>query len=252
MSLKHLKIEADVTPTNVDTLPTNDFTVPTNIYEMIISSAYMDIAASGAEGLRFVLKPADGSPQEVRDAYWVTSGTEKGGTPYYMNKDGKKQYLKGFSQANLLTTIACGKPLADLKEEDKILKLWNWASQSEENTKVRWLPELIGKPVMACILKVRDNKKKKEGNKWVDLPQDRTFNEVDKLLYPSGHAVTEKNAGEDATFKDRWAKMYPAGETIDRYTEIPGSEPDLPIEGEEEEGLTSEGITALFGAEAES
>ena len=248
MSLKDLKIEADIEETNLDTLPGRDFTVPTNLYDMLITGAYTLKSPAGAEGLHFTLKPADGSPQEVRESFYMTSGTAKGGKQYYINSNGKKQYLKGFAQATQLAKIACDKAVADLQEEEKVLKLWNSANQAEENTKVNWLPELVGKPIKVGILHVHDNRLKKEGNKWVKLPTERFYNEVDKLFYPSGHAVTEKLAGKDATFQERWAKLYPAGETVDRYEQVEGSEPDVPEN--ETDQLTEEGITSLFGTDS--
>jgi hypothetical protein len=247
MSLKHLKIDSDVEMGSADTLPTRgDFTVPTGLHEMMITQAWMELSAGEAEGLKFTLKPADGSPQEVKDAFWVTSGKKKGKKKYFINSKGNKQALPGYVDAAQLAAIACGKKLEDLDEEEKVLKLWNSANQAEENTKVRWLPELVNKPVLAGILRVRDNKNRKEGDKWVPTADERYFNEVDKLFFPSGHSVTEKNAGADATFKDRWLKRFPEGETIDRYKEgIAKDQPDLP----EEEQLTEEGITILFGTD---
>jgi len=233
MSLKHLKSEA-TEETKTDVLPGSGFTAETDLYPMIIDVAYMDISPkTGAEGMKLHLKMADGSPQEVRTAFWMVSGDEKGNQTFYITAKGKKRDLPGFIDATQVAKIACDKPLMDLVEEEKVIKLWNSASSSEENTKIRSLPELLNKPILVGVLKVRDNKRDwtvKVGKDYKRLPEERFYNEVDKVFYPNGLSITEAAAGEtEPAFKKRWQDRYPTGVDIDRYEQVAGSQPDLPI-----------------------
>ena len=233
MSLKHLKSQA-TEETKTDVLPGSGFTAETGLYPMIIDVAYMDISpTTGAEAMKLHLKMADGSPQEVRAAFWVASGNEKGNQTFYTTAKGQQRDLPGFIQATQVAKIACEKPLMDLIEEEKMIKLWNTASLSEENTKIRSLKDLRNKPILVGVLKVRDNKRDwnvKEGKDFKRLPEERFYNEVDKMFYPNGLSITEANAGVTTpTFNQRWQDRYPAGVDIDRYVQVAGSQPDLPV-----------------------
>ena len=229
MSLKHLKSEA-TEETKTDVLPGSGFTVETGLYEMIVDVAYMDKSPAGAEAMKIHLKMADGSPQEVREAFWVASRDSKNNQTFYLTKNGKKRDLPGFVQATQVANITCNKPLLDLVEEKKVIKLWNSANQAEENTEIRHLPEIVGKPILVGVLKIRDNKNEKVGNEYVPTAAERFFNEVDKVFHPNGLSITEKAAVETTpAFKDRWLKRYPPGFVADRYTQVAGSQPDLPI-----------------------
>ena len=228
MSLKHLKSQA-TEQTKTDVLPGSGFTVDTGLLPMIIDVAYMDKSASGAEAMKLHLAMADGSPQTIRSAFWVASGDAKGNQTFYTTKNGKTRDLPGFIQATQVAEIACGQPLHDLVEEEKVIKLWNGATGDEENTKIRSLRDLIGKPILVGVLKVRDNKVTKTNQGYEKNSEERFFNEVDKVFYPNGLSITEQNAGEvNPAFKTRWEERYPTDFIADRYVAVAGSQPDLP------------------------
>ena len=63
------------------------------LYNCTVSVAYISKASSGALGLVVVFKTADN--RELRQTFWMTSGTAKGGKNYY-EKDGEKHYLPGY------------------------------------------------------------------------------------------------------------------------------------------------------------
>jgi hypothetical protein len=230
MSLKHLKIADNVEETKTDVLPGSNFTAETGLYPMIIDVAYMDISDSGAEAMKLHLKMADGSPAEVRTAFWVASGDKKGNSTTYTTKQGKVRNLPGFIQASQVAQIAAGKALEDLAEDDtKVIKLWNSANQAEENTTIRCLTELLNKPILVGVIKIRDNKMVKGDTGYEKVAEERIFNEVDKVFYSNGISITEFNAGvTEPEFNERWVKRYPTDFVADRYTAVAGSQPDLP------------------------
>jgi len=247
MSLKHLKIDSDIEDTNTDVLPGSGFTLDTGLYEMVIDVGFMDTSDSGAEALKLHLKMTDGSPQTLRTAFWVASGTKKGKKTFYVTKDGKKRSLPGFVQASQVAEICATKALADLTEEEKTIKLWNSTSQAEENTQIRYLPDLKDKPILVGVLKVRDNKVALSGTIYEKQPEERFFNEVDKVFHPNGLSITEKNAGaKTPDFRDRWAARY-GSETVDRYEQVANSQPDLPSH------TSTEGtpVSSLFSSDDE-
>lgn len=244
MSLDNLKIDSDVVTTNPDVISGSGYIMDTNLYPMIVDMAYMEKSASGAEALKFHLKMADGSPQTSRQTFWVASGDKKGNKNFFIAKDKSKRLLPGMIQGDQLTHITCNKCLADMIEEDKTIKLWNRDSQSEENTTVRALTEMLDKPVLVGMLKVRDNKVIRNSNGGYDkIADDRFFNEADKLFFPNGLTVTESVAGEtEPKFRERWISRFPEGFIMDRYEEVTGSQPDLP----DVESPASAGTGSLF------
>ena len=79
------------------------FLLESGTYDMIIDLAYFDVSKGGANSLTFHFKGPNG--ESVRETFWVTSGTAKGCKNYYLDKDGNKRYLPGFSQANAICKL---------------------------------------------------------------------------------------------------------------------------------------------------
>lgn len=228
MSLKDLTLDADVADVKSDVLPGTGYTLDTGMYNMIIDVAYIDTSDKGAVAMKLHLKTADTEGKILRTAFWVRSGTEKGGNTHYVTAKGIKRPLPGYSQASQVAFITCGKALKDLDVEEKFIKLWNNVAQGEENTKIRHLPELQNKPIMVGVLKIRDNKPVLNNGVYTKTAEERFTNEVDKLFFPSGISVTELNAGVTTPeFRERWVALY-GTKTVDRYETTANSQPDLP------------------------
>ena len=54
------------------------------VYDFTVETAYLTQADSGATALNVELKTSDGA--QVRQQFWMTSGTKKGGHNYYTDK----------------------------------------------------------------------------------------------------------------------------------------------------------------------
>lgn len=121
------------------------------IYEGTITYAYLHTAGSGALGLNVHFKSNGGA--NYRETIYMTSGSAKGGHNYYVDKDGKKQYLPGFVVANSLALLAAGKPIGECETEEKVVKLYDYTAKAEVPTTVQMFTDLVNKPIKLGIRK---------------------------------------------------------------------------------------------------
>lgn len=178
------------------------------LYPATVALAYLKSAASEALSLVAHFKMEDGS--ELRQTFWMTSGKEKGKKTYY-EKDGKKNYLPGFLQANALALLSAGQEIADLDTEEKVIKLYSKEAGAEVPTKVQVVSDLMGKEILLGVLKQTVDKTAKVGdtNEYVPTGDTRDENEVDKMFRASDRkTVTEIRAQADAAFVDEWEKKW--------------------------------------------
>jgi len=217
MLLDKLEIGADVEQ-NEDFLPGNNFILDTGLYPMNVDMAFMGESARGAVFITLHLKE-NGGNRTHRETFYVTSNKENGRRNTYVDKrSGKARLLPGMESANQLSIITTGKKLSALETTEKIIKMWNFDSRSEENTPVPCLTEMLNKPVLVAITKRRENKNTKVGNDWIPTNDERLFNEAGKFLYPNGLSVAEKIAGQtETTYRDNWADKFSTDYVNDRY-----------------------------------
>jgi hypothetical protein len=209
MSINSLKIDSDVDKGNADSLG-GGFTKPTGLYPCKIDMAYMSKSKGGALALNIHYKPVDGSPM-IRDTQWVTSGDAKGNKNYYVNQSGKKFLLPGMQLADQVAQIAANCPMADCDVDKKIIKLWDRDAQAEKPQEVPVVTSLLGADILVGLIKHRENRRVNDGSgNYVPTPDERIFNEVDKVFHADGYSVTEKEAeAEEAVFHKQWASKYP-------------------------------------------
>jgi len=224
MSIQGLAIDSDVESTNTDTLG-GSFIKPTGLYPVMVDMAYLSKSVGGAMALNLHLKQVDGDRSIIRQTLWVTSGDKKGNKNYYVGQDGKKRLLPGMIQGDQIALIATGKHLGVLSTEEKTIKLWDFESSAEKPTKVNAVTEMIGKPLLIAVIKNRSNKVKKDSNGvYVDQPEERFSNELDKIFYPDGFSVTEKAAeAAEPLFHKKWADKYDANFINDQYKDVAGT-----------------------------
>jgi len=74
--------------------------------EMTIEHAYQTVATSGAVGVVLRFKSPEGTHNETM---YVTSGTAKGGTHYYTDKNKVQRFLPGFTAMNDICLISSKK-----------------------------------------------------------------------------------------------------------------------------------------------
>jgi hypothetical protein len=231
MSLKGLNLDDDVKldDENKDILTgSRSYTSKTAALKMLVDVAFMGKSKKGATSLNIHYKSADGSGQNIRQTIWVKSGDEKGNHAYYVDKDGDKRPLPGYSEARQIALITTGEEFGKMTAEEKTIKLYDFKAKAEVNTKVAALRTMENMPIMVGVIKVRDNKVKLIKGKYEDQIEDRTFNEVDKVFYPDGRTIAETNAEatEPAFLNNKWLPKFHPEFIDDRYVKPPVKDDD--------------------------
>lgn len=180
-----------------------------NTYLLEIKLAYITTADSGAVALNIRANTEDG--KEIRQQFWMTSGTAKGCKNYYEDKNGEKKYLPGFLTANALALLTTGKEISDQDTEEKVVALWSSTAKAEVPTKVPMLMDMLGKQVIAGIIKQTvDKTTKSPSGEYVPTGETKEENEIDKLFQASTRRTTaEIRAGaETGVFIDSWKAKW--------------------------------------------
>lgn len=215
------------------------------LYPFKILSAYVTKAASEAIGIVLNFENAD--KKRLRQTVYITSGKAKGGTNYYTDKQGEKQYLPGYLMANSLALLTVGKEINELDTEDKVIPVYNSEAKKEIPTKVDMIMDLVGQEVLLGVLKQKVDKTAKDGSgAYVPTGETREENEIDKIFRASDRMTTAEiraNA-EVATFADTWATKW-TGVTKDKSSKTGGTA-GMPKLG----SGTPKPATSLFGNKA--
>ena len=210
--------QADAVEEVKDNLGGSKFSpVDSGIYEATIKYAYLKPSAGGALGLHMELDLDNGST--VRESIYLTKRT---GENYYVDKNdaSKKHLLPGYITADAIALLGAQKPIAELKTEDKIIKLYDSAQQAEVPTTVPMLTALTGKTIKAGIVKIVEDKQvKSDSGAYVKGEGVRTKNEIDKVFHPTNNmTVPELRAGAtEAEFYDAWKAKWD-GKVDDKST----------------------------------
>lgn len=188
-----------------------------DLYAAKVVTAYITKSAGGAIALAASFKTEAG--QDLRQTFWMTSGTAKGCKNYYEDKQGEKQYLPGFLHANALCLLTTGKEISALETEQKVIPLYNSDAKAEVPTKVDMLMDLIGKDVVLAVIKQTVDKTKKNETTGVYEPtgETREENEVDKIFRARDRMTTAeiRAQAETAAFADTWKQKW-AGKVRDK------------------------------------
>ncbi len=185
------------------------FTWDTGLYTVVIDSVYLDQSAGGAHNVNFTFKTAEG--KTLSDTIYITSGTAKGVLNYYVDKQGQKQYLPGFTTANDISLVAGEKELSALEPEEKIVEVYNSELKKKVPTAKLVPMELIGKTLQIGIVKVKEFKNIKDASgKYVPGTEIREFNEINKVFADDGRTIVEAKAGAEAEFITKWVTKNPS------------------------------------------
>lgn len=219
------------------------------LYPLKVALAYVTKASSGALALNVTFKDDEG---EVRQQFWMTSGTAKGGHNYYTDKQGQKQYLPGFIHANALTLLTLGKEIGALDTEKKVINLYSAESKAEVPTQVDMLMDLVGQEVLVGLIKqtVDKNIKDAAGN-YIPSGETREENEVDKI-FRLKDKMTEaeiRAQAEQANFFAVWEQKW-AGKVKDKTTKGANTGTAGAPRQAAAAGGNSRPTTSLFGAQA--
>ena len=194
----------------------NGGAVESGLYPSKVALAYMTKSSGGAVGIVLHLKTDGG--REVRNTVYVTSGTAKGGTNFYTDKEGKKQYLPGFNLMNSLALLTVGKELSELDTETKVVNAYSAEAKAEVPTKVEMITELLGQEIIAGVVKqIVDKTKKDDGGVYQPTGETREQNEIDKFFRARDKmtvAEIRAQAAEPA-FYDTWDAKH-TGKTQDK------------------------------------
>ena len=193
----------------------------TDVYDCKIDAVYLVKSRGGALALKIHAKRADG--QVMKTALWMTSGTVKGCKNYYTDKNGDKQYLPGFSQANAICLLTVGKEISELDTEPKVIKLWDFDASKELPKTVDMVVALVDQDIKLGVMKQTTDKNEqnpnfddtkpanKESNpQYVATGETREENEIDKVFRSSDSLTKiEVEAGEtEPALHDKWLDKW--------------------------------------------
>lgn len=180
------------------------------VYDAKIVTAYVTKSGGGAVGMVLNLKTSAG--KELRQTLWMTSGTEKGCKNFYTDKNGDKQYLPGFILANSLCLLAAGKEISSLDTEQKVIPVYNAEAKSEIPTKVDMLMDLVGKDIVAGVIRqvVDKTKKNPTTGAYEATGETREENEIDKFFRARDRMTTAEIRAQatEASFVKTWAEKW--------------------------------------------
>lgn len=222
--LSSLKTSSDVEK-DTDSLGGGYRPLESGLYDMTVKLAYLSTSKGGALALNTEFETTQG--QTVRQQFWMTSGTAKGGRNYYEDKKtGKKRYLPGFTAANALALLTVGVEIGEVETEEKVINLYNRELSKEAPTKVQMFTDLIGKPISAGILKQTvDRTTFNESTGAYDpTGETRDENEIDKFFRQrDGLTVADiENGISDPDFRDAWIGKW-AGVTVNKAKGLDGA-----------------------------
>jgi hypothetical protein len=173
-----------------------------NLYDFAVEVAYLDKSEHGA--MSFNIHGADKNGNRLRQTLWITN---RNGENFYINKNGGKRYLPGFTHANNICLLTVGKDLVDIEPEEKAIKLYDFETRQEIPIKKAVLTDLIGTEITLGMLKVVEDKNVKNADGvYVPSGETREVNEIDKVFRTrDGFTVTEIRAeNEEPAFKEKW------------------------------------------------
>ena len=206
--LKNLKTDAAIAD-ETDRVSTGG-PLDSGLSPSTVKLAYLTKSPGGAVGL--VLNAATQAGREIRQTLWMTSGTEKGGNNYYLDKDGAKQYLPGFILANSLSLLTVGKDIADCDTDTKVVNVYSPAAKADVPTKVEMITELLGQEITIGLIKqtVDKTQKNEATGAYVATGETREENEIDKFFRARDLMTTAeiRAQAESAAFAAIWEAKW--------------------------------------------
>jgi len=170
----------------------------TGAYSVVIEKAYAGVSSGGAYSVNLTLKREDGAKLNVTE--WISSGSAKGCKNYYIDKNGKKQYLPGYNKIKNLDAIL-GFDRAYPKTEKGNVMLWDRDLSKEIPQEKDIITQWLGKEIDILVIK-------KLEDKYNDTTKSREVFDVEHFLdSKTGKTRNEIVAGTSG-FKDKWLAKY--------------------------------------------
>lgn len=241
--LENLKVATDAAPEE-DRLGGRQL-FDSAVYPAKVKMAYLRAADSGAIGLTLIL---DLEGKEFNKTIYISN---KAGETFTV-KDGKQVNMMGFNLANSLAMVTTGKPLNQLKDEERLQKVRNFKEKKDENIKVQVIVDLLDKEVNVGIVRQEVNKQVKQGDAYVPTAEKVEENEISKFfcakkkflnMTASEMLEAQTNTDKTAEFITKW-KEQNDGKVISRYKAVAAGAGS----GAPKSGVTKpETATDLFG-----
>lgn len=201
-----------------------DYFFDSGAHDCQIDMAYLEATKGGAGAFALTLVCGN---KTHRETFYITSGKAKGQKNHYVDADGKKQFLPGFTLVSNLCKVVLGKNLEETNKsaEKKVINIYDWGQRKEVPTEKEFVfTELIGKSVKACIVKSIENKRKADSSgEYKPVNEKRTANYVSAFVNAdTGLAAAEIEAKLDAPdFLPKWIEAN-EGVTRDNFKPVEG------------------------------
>lgn len=199
------------------------FVLDTGLYDVTIKMAYAIVAGSGANGVVFEFETSN--KKTLRMTEYISSGTEKGCKNFYVDKDGNEQLLPGFLKVDGLCLLATKLELGQQTWEEKLVPIYNNDAKTEVPTKVFVAVSLLGTKLKLGVLKINENKTKKNETtgKYDPINEARDINEVNKVFHAeTGKTISEyREKVETANFLAKWTEKFGTA-TVEKYKAVVG------------------------------
>ena len=204
----------------------------TGYYGMEIQKAYAGVSSGGAFSVTIEMKSDEGAFFTVTE--YITSGTAKGCKNYYMDKDGNKQYLPGYSKIKALDALLTGSNKDYPSTDKKNIMLWDRDAGKELPTEKEVITSWFGKDINVLVMKILEDK-------YNNTSVTREVYEVQHFLDSvTNQTRNEKTAGIYG-FADKWVAANPEDKVIDKRKDSKGSStgsdsitPDSPFGNDED------------------
>lgn len=226
MSNPFAKMQASSTAVaeDSDSLGGGGFLVDTGVYDATIKMAYAIESKGGAAGVVFEFETD--KKQTIRMTEYISSGNDKGNKNFYIDKEtGEEKLLPGYLKVDGICLLATQKELSAQTWEEKLVPIYNYDAKSDVPTKVAVATSLIGTKLKLGMLKINENKTKKNDStgKYDPINEAREINEVNKVFHAeTGKTITEyREKIENADFLAKWKEKY-GNLTIDKYKPVAG------------------------------
>lgn len=174
-----------------------------DIYTGPIKNFFAGEAKSGARNVTLIMDVGGG--KEYRETIYISNKEKQN----YFVKDNKKQPLPGFTVINDICLIATGKELCEQETEEKVVKVYDPDTKTEQPKAVPVLTECLGKTISLAILQQLENKQAKDSTgEYKPTAETRVSNLIDKVFHPEMKVtVAEARKGmEKGEFWDAWLK----------------------------------------------
>jgi hypothetical protein len=210
--LKKFKLGADV-ENQGDVLGGRSL-IDAGVYPGKLKMVYLTESDGGAHGAVVELLLDNGHTHQ--ETLWFTN---REGQPYYLDKQGAKKALPGYTTLNEIAIIATGNEaeFSELDTEEKVVKVYDYLSQKEVPKEVDVLVQLLDVPMLWGITRTKEFKQQKnDDDQYVLTDEIREFNSIGKVFSEEGFTKTELfEEKEEPEFIELW-KNKNTGHVIDK------------------------------------